>query len=213
MKKSNSQKKNKSRARRIESIPASNVRSVTKVPGPGDRHLITQFTRWIDGGAVYPQASSVGSAYAWKLSLIPGYTEIRAMFDFYRITKVDVLYMPASRAGSTSATTSNPATVIAAGPNYDDNAATNYATMLEREDTQIYSVFEPWEISLEPRAAMVTYGSVTNGYSLAPKGIWLDTASDVSYYGMNYAFPATAAAQQFGGSILYRLHIECAKVL
>jgi hypothetical protein len=199
--------------RRVETIPASNIRT-TKIPGPGEKHMIQSFTRWIDGGAVYPQTSSVGTSYVFKLSLIPGYAEIAAMWDFYRITKVDVLYAPASKAGPSTATTTSPGTVMAAGPDYDESTAVNFTTMLERQDTAVYSVFDSWEVSFKPRAASVVYGNgVTSGYALAPADQWMDTSADVSYYGFNYAFPATAAANQFGGRIMYRLHLECAKVI
>ena len=200
-------------AKRVSVIPASNISSI-RVPGPGEKHMIQSFTRWIDGGAVYPQTSAVGTSYVFKLSLIPGYTEIQAMWDFYRITKIDVLYSPASKCGPSSATTTSPGTVVAAGPDYDESTAVNFTTMLERQDTTVYSVFDSWEVSFKPRAAAVVYGNgVTNGYAFAPADQWMDTSADVSYYGFNYAFPATASANQFGGRIMYRLHLECAKVI
>lgn len=200
-------------SRRITTIPASNISS-TRVPGPGEKTMIQSFTRWIDGGAVYPQTSAVGTSYVFKLSLIPGYTEIQNMWDFYRIRAIDVLYAPASKCGPTAATTTSPGTVIAAGPDYDESVAVNFATMLERQDTQLFSVFDSWEVTFKPRASTVVYGNgVTSGYALAPADQWMDTAADVSYYGFNYAFPATAAANQFGGRIMYRLHLDCAKVI
>lgn len=205
--------RSKTGSRRVAVIPASNISSV-RVPGPGEKHMIQQFTRWIDGGAVYPQTASVGTSYVFKLSLIPGYTEIQNMWDFYRITKIDVLYAPASKAGPSSATTTSPGTVVAAGPDYDESTAVSFATMLERQDTTVYSVFDSWEVSFKPRASSVVYGNgVTSGYALAPADQWMDTSADVSYYGFNYAFPATTAANQFGGRIMYRLHLECAKVI
>jgi hypothetical protein len=184
------------------------------VPGPDERHLVQKFTRWIDAGAVYPQTASVGTSYVFKLSLIPGYTEIQNMWDFYRITRVDALYEPASRAGPSTATTTSPGSVMAVGPDFDESAAVNFATMLERQDTQIYSVFDKWELSFKPRASSVMYGNgVTSGYALAPADQWIDTAADVSYYGFNYSFPATIAAMQFGGRVLFRVHLEVAKAV
>lgn len=215
MQKSRTKKQNyKNGKRQVVSIPASNLSHVTHVPGPGERHLVQSFTRWIDGGAVYPQTSSVGTSWVFKLSQVPGASEITAMYDFFRIRKIDVLYEPASRAGPTSATTSNPGTVMAVGPDFDESTAVNFSTMLERVDTQIYSVYDKWEVSFEPRASTVVFGNgVTSGYALAEKDQWMDTSSDPSYYGFNFAFPATAATLQFGGRIMYRLHLECAKVI
>lgn len=195
-------------------IPASNVHGVTYQPRPESRAQVSKFYRWIDGGAIYPQASAVGTSFVFKLSLIPGYTEIQQMYDFYRIRRIDVLYCPASRAGPTAATTSSPGTVVAVGPDYDESVSVAYATMLERTTTQIFSVLEKWEVSFVPRVSSVAYGNgVTNGYTLGDEKVWVDTAADVSYYGFNYAFPATTAANQFGGRIIYRLHLECAQVI
>jgi hypothetical protein len=200
--------------RAIQQIPASNIRSPSYVPGPDERHLVQKFTRWIDAGAVYPQTSAVGTSYVFKLSLIPGYTEISSMWDFYRITRVDALYEPASRAGPTTATTTSPGSVMAVGPDFDESVAVSFSTMLERQDTQIFSVLDKWEISFKPRASAVVYGNgVTSGYALAPADQWMDTSADVSYYGFNYSFPATAAAMQFGGRVMFRVHLEVAKAI
>lgn len=199
---------------KVLKIPASNVHGVTHQPPPEARAQVSSFYRWIDGGAVYPQTSAVGTSYVFKLSLIPGYTEIQAMYDFYRIRKIDVLYEPASRAGPTAATTTSPGTVIAVGPDYDESTAVAFATMLERTTTQIFSTLEKWEVSFVPRISSVAYGNgVASGYSLGMKDAWVDTSSDTSYYGFNFAFPATTAAMQFGGRIMYRLHLECAMVI
>lgn len=203
-----------SRKTKTVAIPASNVHGITHQPPPEAQAQVSSFYRWIDGGAVYPQTSAVGTSYVFKLSLIPGYTEIQNMYDFYRIKKIDVLYAPASRAGPTAATTTAPGTVIAVGPDYDESVAVSFATMLERTTTQVYSVLEKWEFTFVPRVSSVVYGNgVTSGYALGNKDVWVDTAADVSYYGVNYAFPATAAAMQFGGRIMYRLHLECAQVI
>lgn len=199
---------------RALTIPASDIRGVTYQPAPESRAQVSSFYRWIDGGAVYPQTSAVGTSYVFKLSLIPGYTEIQNMYDFYRIKRVDVLYEPASRAGPVTATTTSPGTVMAVGPDYDESVAVSFATMLERTTTQIFSVYEKWEISFVPRVSNVVYGNgVTSGYTLGMKDVWVDTSNDTSYYGFNYAFPATIAAMQFGGKIMYRLHLECAMVI
>lgn len=199
---------------KIQKLPASSLTHVSRIPSPGDRFSITRITRWIDGGAVYPQTSAVGTSYVFKLSLVPGYTEIQGMYDMFRFVKIDVLYSPASKTGPSTATTTSPGTVMAACADFDESTAVSYAALLERQDCQIYSVYNDWEVSFEPRASSVVYGNgVTSGYSLAPKGAWMDSQSDPSYYGFNYAFPATAAANQFGGRIMYRIHIDCAKVI
>lgn len=199
---------------RTVSIPASNVHGITHQPPPESRAQVSSFYRWIDGGAVYPQTSAVGTSYVFKLSLIPGYTEIQNMYDFYRIKRIDVLYEPASRAGPTAATTTSPGTVMAVGPDYDESVAVTFATMLERTTTQIFSVLEKWEVSFVPRVSSVAYGNgVTSGYTLGNKDVWVDTAQDTSYYGFNYAFPATIAAMQYGGRVMYRVHLECAMVI
>lgn len=172
-------------------------------------------SRWIDAGAVYPQVASVGTAWSFNLSQIPEFSEIQNMWDFYRIVQVDVCYFPTSRSGPVTATTSAPAPVMAVCVDYDEQAATNFDGLRARQNTQIFSVYEPWEVTFTPRLSAVVYGNgVTNAYALPSEHIWVDTASSVaSYYGVNFAFPATAAAYQFGGRICYRVHLEFSKLI
>lgn len=204
-----------SKGRRIEKIPASNIISTGKIPSPEQEHTIVGMSRWIDAGATYPQVSSVGTAWAFNLGQIPESSEIQAMWDFYRITQVDVCYFPASKVGPTTATTSSPGTVMAVCVDYDEQAAVNYDSLRARQNTQIFSVFDSWEVSFTPRLSSVVYGNgVTNAYALPSEHIWVDTASSVaSYYGVNFAFPATTAANQFGGRLCYRVHLEFSKLI
>lgn len=204
------------KAVRFEKIPPTAIRSFskTKVPGPEQQHTIMGMSRWIDAGAVYPQATMTPTSWSFKLSSIPGSAEIIAMWDFWRITRVEACYFPASHAGPTTATTSNAACVMAVCVDFDESTAVTYDKLLERQNTQIYSSLDEWIVEFEPRLSSVVYGNgVTNAYTLAPRGTWVDTASDASYYGLNFAFPATPATMQFGGRVCYRVQLEFSKLI
>lgn len=197
------------------SIPASNIRS-SRIPGPGvGKHAVLACTRWVDRGAIYPQTSAVGTSDQLKLSQIPGVSEFTGLFDFFRIVRVDALYLPASMAGATTATTTTPAPSMLVCCDFDESVAVSYNSLLEREDCQVYNVLRPWEVTYSPLAAQQSYGNgtTTSGYNAAPVGTWFDTQSDPSFYGLNFAFPATAAAVQFGGRLMLRVHLEFAKVI
>lgn len=201
------------RKREIVQIPASNIRS-TRIPGPGDRHVVETFTRWIDGGSVYPQTGGIGAGASFRLSQIPGNSEITAMYDFFRLSQVDVCYYPASKAGPTSATTNSSGGVMAGCVDYDENTANSFLALQERQDCQIFSVYDRWQVTFEPRASVQVYANgVTSAYALAQKGEWMDTSSDPSYYGFVTAFPATSSNLQFGGRLMYRVTIQVAKVI
>jgi hypothetical protein len=200
-------------------VPASDFHrsEITRQPRPETRLQVARFTRWIDLGPAYPQSTTSATSTAFTLGSIPGASEIRAMYDFYRITRVDMCYYPASRAGPSSPTTTNSAPVMAVGPDYDENIGVSFATMLERSTTQVYSVYDKWQVTFEPRLSTVAYGNgVSNGYLLGATGQWVDTSAssaDPTYYGFNWTHPPTAAAIQFGGRVMARVHIECAMVI
>lgn len=198
-------------------VPASDFHrsEITHQPRPETRLQVAVFSRWIDVGPAYPQTTTSAFSRQFTLGDIPGASEIRAMYDFYRMKRIDIVYFPASRTGPTSPTLTNPAPVMAVGPDYDESIGVSFATMLERNTTQVYSVYDKWQVTFEPRLSTPAYGGVsTNGYLLGNPGAWVDTAgTDAVYYGFNWTHPPTTSSLQFGGRIMARVHIECAMVI
>lgn len=137
------------------------------------------------------------------------------MFDQYRITRVDVIYEPASRCGPSTATTSAQAPILWTQVDYDSTATVSATELRQRENVMCHVTYDRWEHSFIPKVAATVYQSaVASGYMVADGNPWISTATpSVEYYGFKYAFDATASAVQFGGTLLFRVHVELKNVL
>jgi hypothetical protein len=189
-------------------IPQSIERPFNKNPN------IIRGSRWITS-ACYPQTAESPSAFNFKLSSLPGYAEFTNMFDQYRITRVDVIYEPASRCGPSAPTTSNGAPHMWTQVDYDSTATVSVAELQQRENAMVHSAYDKWEHSFVPKIAATVYQSaVASGYMVPEGNPWISTQTpSVEYYGFKYAFPATASAVQFGGTLMFRVHYELKNVL
>lgn len=166
--------------------------------------------RWIVA-ALYPQTSAdIPTTYVFKLNLLPGYTELTASWDYYRITQVDILYEPASRCGSTAATGTAAAPHVFVRVNFDNANTATYAQIREYNNTRVYSLMQRWEHSFVPKVAPAIYGGATSSaYSIAQGSPWIATADpDAEYYGLQYVTNQVTTGTQFGGTLFYRVHVE-----
>lgn len=171
---------------------------------------VVRVKRWIVA-SLYPQTSAdIPTTYTFKLNLLPGYTELTASWDYYRIIQVDVLYEPASRCGSTAATGTAAAPHVFLRVNYDNANSATYAQIREYNNTRVYSLMQRWEHSFVPKVAPALYaGATTTGYSIAQGNPWLPTAEPgAQYYGLQYVTNQVTTGTQFGGTLFYRVHVE-----
>lgn len=166
--------------------------------------------RWITA-SLYPQTTAtIPTTFAFSLNLLPGYTELTTAWDFYRITQVDILYEPASRAGSTAATGTAGAPHVFVRVNFDNSNSASYAQIQEYNNTRVYSLMQRWEHSFVPKLSPAAYNGVTTtGYTIAQGNPWVATANpDVVYYGLQYVTSQVTTGTQFGGTLFYRVHVE-----
>lgn len=176
---------------------------------------VVRSARWIASNA-YPSTSAESpTPFNFKLSDLPGYTEMTNMFDQYRITRVDILYEPASRCGSSAVTGSSGAPVMWTQVDYDSTSSVTIAQLRERENTMVHSAFDRWEHSFIPKVAASVYSnSVASGYSVAQGSPWISTATpSVEYYGFKFSFPQVTSTTQFGGTLFFRVHVELKNIL
>lgn len=176
---------------------------------------IVRSTRWISSNAFPSTSAESPTPFNFKLNQLPGYTEMTNMFDQYRITRVDVLYEPASRAGSSAATGSSGAPVMWTQVDYDSTSTVSIAQLAERENTMIHSAFDRWEHSFIPKIASAAYQSaVASGYYIENGNPWISTSTPgVEYYGFKFSFPQVTSTTQFGGTLFFRVHVELKNVL
>lgn len=151
------------------------------------------------------------AAYKFKLSSLPGYTEITTLFDKYRIRGVRATFMPRINvfrltdlgAGTTTATTSPP---IFSVVDYDDaTAPANAAVLHEYENCKVHYEFRPWSVFFRPRVAIGTYGSgAFTSYSTGAANLWCDAASpDIEYYGLKVATADYSSSNNLNNDIYW----------
>lgn len=173
------------------------------------------FSRWLTT-SIYPSTTaSIPTVWVFKLNQLPGYTEVTSMYDQYRITQVDVIYEPASRAGPSTATGTAGAPHLLVRVNFDGGNSASYDQMREYDNTRVYSAYQRWEHRFTPKISMMAYnGATSTGYSVAQGSPWVSTSNaDVEYYGLQFAFPQVTGTTQFGGTLLFHVHVEAKNVL
>lgn len=176
---------------------------------------VVRFSRWVTT-TIYPSSSaSVPTTWTFTLNQLPGFTEVTNMYDQYRLVQVDIIYEPASRAGPTTATGTSGAPHLLVRVNFDGGGSATYDQMRQYDNTRVYSAYQRWEHRFVPKISMMAYnGATSTGYSVAQGSPWVNTSNpDVEYYGLQFAFPQVSAATVFGGTLLFRVHVEAKNVL
>lgn len=156
-------------------------------------------------------------ASVFKLNDLAGYAEIVNLFDCYRITQVDLSFVP-SWDSSNKTQPPNADTVLPTLATVEDhNDALALSTRAEYMQYSTYkertlSASVPINISIKPTPAMALYGGgvfASYGQSQTP---WVDTGSyTVEHYGLKWAviWPV-AGTGNLGGylTVFARFHIQ-----
>lgn len=141
--------------------------------------------------------SETQRAYNFQLAQVPGFAELVALFDSYRIDKVKIVLRPYK-----SDTLQVPDSTIYNMPrvyhviDYDDDTALSIAALQEysncKNTVAKYSV-KRW---LVPKLAQTVYRTgVSSAYSTPEKSMKLDCAyTDVPHYGFKWAATPTGGA-------------------
>lgn len=159
---------------------------------PFNRRVATQFDQWVN--------TSDGYQMDFKFQDLSNYTEFVALFDQYRIDKVEVTFQLVGNVyntqapNSTAANTTNWFPKLWISKDYDGPSGTvdTLAEIKERQDVQCF-ILEPNKfktVTLQPKALVQTY--VTSGATgKSPKVIKIDTAqAQVEHYGLTYVYDA-----------------------
>lgn len=158
-----------------------------------------QITQCVDKGS-FANTNIVESqvAYEFKLSDLDQVASLTALFDQYRVDKVELTFIPRSQVDSASGV------AVAAGPSYmytcldyDDANIVSLSAIREYGSSKCHNVVDGGNIQivLKPHIALAAFGGgVFTSYSNR-QGVWIDVASTgVSHYGVKAVLPATGAA-------------------
>lgn len=178
---------------------------------------------FVDERIVTDTAGNAAVGKLWKFNQVPNVTEFGNLFDQYRITKISIRMMWRSTGISAieTAATSNQETgapIVYDVVDYDDgNAPTSRDDILQygkHKITPFGTNKRTLKRTVYPRNLNIIFRTgVTNGYSLADYGTWVDMAqTDVEYYGwkawIDSPGSGTSQPAQFF-DITYTVHFEC----
>lgn len=154
---------------------------------------------------------------------LPSYTEYTALYDNYRIDKVDIMAMTTYDGNSvTAGTVVGQLPYIIYTEDYDDAAATTATDIMQYTTAKWTNLStgiggKPMKLmSIMPRAQMQMYAATTNQLALAPPKLWLDAGSpNIPHYGVKMALdnPGNGVAYNAGTLIgtvnfVFRYHLS-----
>lgn len=176
---------------------------------------ISTITASVAGGGVQ---TNIAGAYSFKLSDLPNYTELTALYDQYKITGVKISFIPSATEynsaipqGATVAQGFNP---FMSAIDYDDTTTPTsedqlmeYGSLKRSGPGRIHSRY------IVPKVLQEVYRSVaTTGYRPI-SGQWLDIAQpDIPHYGLKVwcsAPPAAGTATAITYNVYATYYIKC----
>jgi len=130
-----------------------------------------------------------GTAFA--LNLLPNYTEFTALFDAYRIMRIDGLFIyDANSAGVSSQVGYSPSylpNLLLVNDFDDGNALTAVTDYEQYESFRVVRLDQQHRITFIPQIAVGAYGGAVFTNYARQRGIWLDAASPaVEHYGIKF---------------------------
>jgi hypothetical protein len=144
-------------------------------------------------------------SYAFSVSSISDITEMSSVFDQYRISWVEVKFIP----NITEAISSTPLS----GLNYtaidldDANAFTSFTDALDYNSLGVWKPLETIQVSFKPRMAVAAYGASVFGSFANTEPMWIDAASStVEHYGLKTVFGTSTSSVTYVP--ICRLHVE-----
>jgi len=204
---------------RSSSGPASR-RAVVRMKNWGPSKLrssINFIARSYIGANIVSTAAGldVKGGFAFQLDALPNYTEITALYDTYRICKIQAKFIPAN----TNHPSGGAATIIP--PFYTVIDYDNASTPAALNDLAQYSTFRIHQVNkgdpavryFTPRVAIALYGGAFTRYGEGKAKTWCDTQSaDVQHYGIKYYWP-TGVTDIMTLTPIFKFYIQCKNVI
>jgi len=162
---------------------------------------IHTFTRLALKGPILATVAGNHYSFSFSLSDLSSYTEWTALYDSYRIDKVDVRIMPGYRTSMPGAFVD--VTLVTVVDFDDSSALTSLADYFEYSTARFCDPIIPNEFSIIPRFCVQ---SLTGGRITAPLGAWIDAANAIEpYYGLKIFASGTTASALWTVQLNYHL--------
>lgn len=195
----------------VQSTPVSQtVRTITRLSGSrrngGSSSKIHSFRRTFDygsSGIVTDGVNPLYSAFNFSMNDMPGYSELTALYDFYKLTGVKFTCIPykqtdSNSVGSTNNTFQPPIFYVV--DRSDSTTPSSVSEILEYNDHRISTVWKGFKIYIpNPKFSDATS---------AVRGGWVSTSNpSLNWYGLKIAIPPTNVATTFYVIITY--YVKC----
>jgi len=130
-----------------------------------------------------------------RLSNMPGYTDLSAVFDAFRLRAASVTIMPNNGVMTVSGSAIAPRLWTAI--DYDDSTAVGRAAIEQYDTVTVAPPGFGVVRTLCPKAALAAYGSAAfTSYAQSSPDQWFDIASpNVEFYGVKYVIETAAVSQ------------------
>jgi len=180
-------------------------------PTPAPRDPVFAVTRMLDNGILTSNVvADYFPAYNYALQYLTAYSEFTALFDQYRIVRVETTFMPTITSLSALGSFTNSYLLTAI--DYDDaNAYSSLNDAIQVATASITPLTKSVTRGFAPRVALAAYSGAFTSYAQAPPGQWIDCASPgVQHYGLKCAIPLTGSIQTW--RVLHRYFLEFRRV-
>lgn len=142
-------------------------------------------------------AAIVSTAFNFQLSQVSLDSNLKALFDQYRVDAVRIRIAPQNNAIGLVTNSTTTLVDLYSVIDYDDatNNVTTDALARKYSNCCVLAPGESVERTFQPRAAVAAYQGAFTGYGNVG-GMWFDTAYDaVQHYGMKIFIPQATVAQ------------------
>lgn len=140
-------------------------------------------------------------AFNFSLNDLPGYTELTALFDFYKINAVKVRFIPYQTESNSTGTVNNAANVpiIFVVDRSDGTPPATVNELLEYNDHKIARLYDGFTCYFKPKFSDAT-SAIRDG--------WVATSNpSLNYWSLKYGVPPTVNAMNF--YVIHTYYVSC----
>lgn len=154
-------------------------------------------------GAVIPTPGGIGFA----LNDLPDFGEYTALFDAYRIIKVDLTMYPYKIAGVNP---SGPVLInLYTVTDPDDATPIGVDAMRQYANFRVTPATRVFRQTIYPKVATQVYNGVAAAYAQPKAPVWIDCANaDVVHYGFKWTYDPSLVTETYGWRLECRYFLE-----
>lgn len=156
----------------------------------------TSYQETVNSGSITVANGAANSfgALTFGVSQYANFSDLAAIYDLYRITKVVVKFIPRGFMVSSSDGTGPVPVPTAAGPLHvvkdpdEAGVPTSIGDLLQYAQLKVARFGDPLTISFQPKAQLDAKVSTSTGTGMASQWTWMDSVNgNVLYYGVRFA--------------------------